>query len=120
MTPADESTASRERLVVELRSALLARRSELRGQIERLEGDLRELREEWEPELVERGQEETIARTLTRLDDREGEELEAIELALQRIANGAYGVCMRCGLPIAAPRLRALPWAATCVECAPS
>ena len=30
---------------------------------------------------------------------------------------GTFGTCVRCGKPIAAGRLEALPWAAYCIEC---
>lgn len=37
-------------------------------------------------------------------------ELEEIEAALRRIEAGTYGTCEATGLPIAAARLRAIPW----------
>ncbi len=46
--------------------------------------------------------------------------LPEVDAALERIAEGIYGVCLECGRPIAAARLEARPTAATCVECARS
>ena len=43
--------------------------------------------------------------------------LESIDAALARIDAGTYGNCERCGGPIAADRLEALPWATKCIEC---
>jgi RNA polymerase-binding protein DksA len=43
--------------------------------------------------------------------------LAKVEAALERIANGTYGICERCGKPIAPERLEALPSATTCVTC---
>jgi RNA polymerase-binding transcription factor len=43
--------------------------------------------------------------------------LESIDAALARIDAGTYGNCERCGRPIAADRLEALPWATKCIEC---
>jgi RNA polymerase-binding transcription factor len=43
--------------------------------------------------------------------------LEAVERALARLEAGSYGTCLRCGKPIAAERLEALPWAAHCIDC---
>jgi RNA polymerase-binding transcription factor DksA len=40
------------------------------------------------------------------------------ELAVERLANGRYGLCERCNRPIAAARLEALPFATDCIECA--
>lgn len=43
--------------------------------------------------------------------------LHAITEALQRIDAGTWGVCEDCGDRIGQARLKALPWAARCVEC---
>ncbi len=43
--------------------------------------------------------------------------LAALEEALQRIEDGKYGVCMRCGRPIESERLEALPQAVNCIAC---
>ncbi len=44
--------------------------------------------------------------------------LAGISRATERVADGSYGTCERCGLPIGAERLAARPAAATCVGCA--
>ncbi|OGB20800.1 MAG: hypothetical protein A3I66_19510 [Burkholderiales bacterium RIFCSPLOWO2_02_FULL_57_36] len=44
-------------------------------------------------------------------------ELREVDLALQRIVNGTYGVCMECGRPIEPARLNALPAARQCLGC---
>jgi|SRR5579862_4440575 len=44
-------------------------------------------------------------------------ELLEVEAALDRIDNGSYGVCDRCGQPVDPARLRALPWARYCLNC---
>jgi len=44
--------------------------------------------------------------------------LAEIDDALARVADGTYGVCASCGLPIPAGRLEARPSARTCVACA--
>jgi DnaK suppressor protein len=43
--------------------------------------------------------------------------LQAIEEALIRIDKGTYGICRDCGEPIAAPRLKAIPWTRVCITC---
>jgi DnaK suppressor protein len=45
------------------------------------------------------------------------ETVKEIDLALERLRNGAYGRCESCGETIPADRLRAVPWAALCVPC---
>jgi DnaK suppressor protein len=44
-------------------------------------------------------------------------DLDALERAAQRLAAGTYGRCLRCGKPIPAERLDALPAAETCLAC---
>jgi DnaK suppressor protein len=44
-------------------------------------------------------------------------QLRLINEALDRLQHGDYGVCLACEGPIAAKRLRALPWARYCVHC---
>lgn len=102
----------------DLRRRLLERRLALFEQVAQVEDDLRAFQIETEAEVVERGQEETMARLLARLDDRGKAEIEAIDRALARIATGEYGRCEVCGDPISRSRLEALPAATTCVRCA--
>ncbi|MEV5541558.1 TraR/DksA C4-type zinc finger protein [Saccharopolyspora shandongensis] len=45
-------------------------------------------------------------------------ELDELDRAAARLDNGTYGVCARCGNPIAPERLEALPAATTCIACA--
>jgi DnaK suppressor protein len=51
------------------------------------------------------------------LEERESAELVAIDAALQRIADGSYGLCVDCGASIATARLHANPTALRCVGC---
>ena len=46
------------------------------------------------------------------------EEITAVKAALVRIKNGTYGACTTCGEEIAEKRLKALPFANKCVDCA--
>jgi DnaK suppressor protein len=46
------------------------------------------------------------------------EQVAAFDVALERLAEGRYGSCDRCGRPIGAGRLAARPAARTCIDCA--
>ena len=48
---------------------------------------------------------------------RESRELQDIEAALARIADGSYGVCTDCGEEIGPARLKAYPAAERCLPC---
>lgn len=43
--------------------------------------------------------------------------LKDVERALERIDDGTYGLCERCGKPIDPDRLEARPWALLCMDC---
>jgi len=44
--------------------------------------------------------------------------LDSVERALDRLEEGSYGVCERCGNPIGSARLEAMPAVTTCINCA--
>ncbi len=48
---------------------------------------------------------------------RESRELQDIEAALARIADGSYGICTDCGEEIGPARLKAYPAAERCLPC---
>jgi DnaK suppressor protein len=50
------------------------------------------------------------------LAERLGEELEAVERAKRRLAEGTYGVSVESGKPIPDARLEAIPWAERTAE----
>jgi RNA polymerase-binding protein DksA len=43
--------------------------------------------------------------------------LAQVEAAIERMDAGRYGICARCGQPIAPERLEALPYAIYCITC---
>ncbi|GCE75590.1 TraR/DksA family transcriptional regulator [Cellulomonas biazotea] len=59
----------------------------------------------------ERAQVDALARAAT-------QRLAEVERAEERLADGTYGTCARCGRPIPDARLAARPTATTCVACA--
>ena len=60
---------------------------------------------------AERGEAETLAGQLR-------EQLAEVEAAIERLAQGTYGLCERCGQPISPARLEAMPTARRCIPCA--
>lgn len=43
--------------------------------------------------------------------------LAQVNAALERMNQGSYGTCQRCGRPIGEERLEAFPYVAYCIEC---
>lgn len=55
--------------------------------------------------------------TTISMAQRHAVELQEIDAALARIADGSYGMCEDCGGDIGAPRLEAQPSARRCIAC---
>ena len=73
---------------------------------------------------VESGDEADVAadaidRTLlTALGSQDAKRLQQIDAALDRILQGKYGRCVKCGKDIPQARLEALPYTQMCIACA--
>jgi RNA polymerase-binding transcription factor DksA len=50
--------------------------------------------------------------------DHQRAQLLQVDAALASLDDGTYGDCKTCGRPIAPERLQAIPWVATCIDCA--
>src|SRR3954454_10509978 len=47
----------------------------------------------------------------------ESKELKQVEVSLQKLRQGTYGVCEGCARKIPVARLNALPFTTTCIQC---
>lgn len=110
-----------DRQIESLRKQLEARREELREEIRR---ELQESEDEHYAELagtVHDTGEESIADLLNDVNlaviDNHVREVREIELALNRVRDGSYGICEDCGEDIALERLEAYPTATRCIQC---
>jgi DnaK suppressor protein len=52
------------------------------------------------------------------LADRTAERIDAIQVAIERAAQGRFGICESCGEPVAIERIRAVPNTPYCLDCA--
>ena len=80
------------------------------------------LEEETDEEAFDQHLGDTATATFDRemdhsLEDNSGNVLAAIDEALRRIDDGTFGICGRCGKPIAEERLEAMPYATKCIDC---
>jgi DnaK suppressor protein len=105
------------------RDRLLAERERVAGEIAELQGDLGQSLED---AVDEDGNDSHLADSATEtldrgielsLEDNAEHLLASIDGALERIDDGTYGECERCGGRIDENRLDALPHAVQCIEC---
>jgi DnaK suppressor protein len=100
-----------------MRDLLVTRRDALR---KALAGDLsllQQLREQSGSDVVDAALDAAQDEITSQLAEVESRELASIEKALVRIKNGEYGECEGCGNKIPLARLKALPYATSCIEC---
>jgi DnaK suppressor protein len=69
------------------------------------------------PDLTDQASVETDQNFTLRLREREQKLLKKIDEALERIANGTFGICESCGEEISLKRLEARPVTTLCIEC---
>lgn len=97
------------------KAALEKRLTELGARLEAIEEELdSHQNRDWEELATEREGDEVLEAT----GNAGLAEITQIRAALDRIADGSYGNCMRCGEPIAEARLDLLPWTPLCRSCA--
>jgi RNA polymerase-binding transcription factor DksA len=103
-----------------LQAELLQRQAQIDSRLTELSGGL--TRAERAHELLEQEadnapeRENELGLDLA-LSDIEARELAAVKLALARLRDGEYGVCIECDGEIPFDRLRVEPWAMRCVAC---
>lgn len=78
----------------------------------------RDLAREHDHDSAEQAQERQNDDVLRGLLIEAEEELRLVGLARQRLAQGSYGECQRCGQPVEAARLQVKPAAEFCLSCA--
>ena len=103
--------------IFKMRERLLKNRQEIYEQLAHFESE-REALKQRVIELADAAQKEDLARLLDKLYQRGMEEIKETNLALDRIAEGTYGICQLCAKRIPIKRLRALPATRFCRKCA--
>jgi len=105
----------RERKIQEIKKNLVTQKKEL------LVGALEALNElpgqTVFPDLGDQATAEIDRNFMLRLKGRERKLLKKIEEAIERIDQGLFGICDKCGLEISIKRLEARPVTTMCIEC---
>ena len=98
-----------------VRADLLAQRADLQTRLSEIKNEINlPLDQDLEDQVAEVESDEVLVAV-----GREVEvELDAVNQALDRLEQGAYGVCVDCGQPIAPQRLAASPYSIRCFDCA--
>jgi DnaK suppressor protein len=105
-----------------IRAALAGRLDELRTEYDQLMAEITELQRDRLTDSAGDDQADTGTKTFEReqeisLANSLLERVTQVERALERLDDGSYGWCERCGNPIPVERLAAFPSATLCVTC---
>ena len=108
---------NRKDAILTLRQVLIKRRDALR---KALAGDLsllKELKAQSSGDVIDAALDSVQDEISSQLAEVESRELARIEIALERMRAGQYGLCEGCGTTIPNARLNALPYATLCIKC---
>ena len=92
-------------------------RDELTHRIEAIDNDVHHKKEPVEKDFAEQVTQRENDEVLLAIDEEAQATVALIDSALNRIANGSYGICIKCQEQIPVDRLIALPYVVTCINC---
>ena len=121
-TPKTTKTRLKEEELLEFKKLLLLKRAEICGDLTSIEKEALRLENDAHSampiHMADVGSETYEQDFMLGLAETERQQLREIDEALQRIADGTYGVCQMTGKQIPKARLRAKPWAKYTIEAA--
>lgn len=103
-------------------TSLETRKAQLEARLAELNERLHEIEDALDDEAPadaeDRASEREDDEVLEDLGNQGLQEIQMIRAALDRIRNGSYGDCVKCGAPISEKRLDLLPYTPFCRDCA--
>ena len=102
----------------QVRRKLIDRRDEIKGRLNKVDQDILHTNGAPDPDSGEQALERENDDVLEALGGIARSELEKINIALDSIDRGEYGICALCKKSIAVERLKAIPYADRCINCA--
>ena len=111
----DVTAKERQEIILDIRKVLMQQRGQL---LQEAEAALHTLPDENAfPDMGDQATAEIDRNFMLRLRGREQKLLKKIDLAIERIDSGTYGICEICGCEIGIKRLEARPVTTMCIEC---
>ena len=101
-----------------IRRKLISKRDEIEGRLSKVDQDILHTNGAPNPDSGEQAIERESDDVLEALGGIARSELEKINTALNRIERDEYGICTLCKEAISAERIKAIPYADRCINCA--
>ena len=109
---------------VKLRKQLEERKADIESNVAYMADEIRSIGIDQDDEngslgnhIADDGSNVTEAERLVTISEDFQDLVGQIDAALERMEDGTYGTCLRCGKPIGEERLEAFPYVAYCIEC---
>jgi len=101
----------------QVKEQLLRLRAELLREVSESYATCRELGQDGVADIGDMSANAYSRDVLFNLSETQRQQILDIDAALERIAKGEYGVCMKCGEEIAPRRLEVRPFSRYCIDC---
>ncbi len=110
-------TAMEKKKLESFKKRLEERQQALRKAVSRTEEDGRVADQDTAQDIADRAASSYTKEFLFSQSNNDRQLLQMVEIALQRIREGAFGECANCGNDINPKRLEAVPWTRHCIAC---
>ncbi len=99
------------------REHLLRMRREVMQEVQNAASASREMGQDGVPDIGDMSANTYSRDVLLNLSENQRQKIRDIDAALDRLAQGEYGVCVRCGEEIAPRRMEVRPFSRYCIDC---
>jgi len=106
-----------DKTTLEAKDNLLRMRREVMQEVQDAAAACRELGQDGVPDIGDMSSHTYNRDVLLNLSETQRQKIRDIDAALERLAKGEYGVCLRCGEDIEPKRMVVRPFSRYCVEC---
>lgn len=96
---------------------LLQMRREVMKEVRNASATSREMGQDGVPDIGDMSANTYSRDVLLNLSESQRQKIRDIDVALDRLAQGQYGICARCGDEIAARRMEVRPFSRYCIDC---
>lgn len=100
-----------------MKNELLRSRQDIEERLQKLKNHIQHVDTDNDPDFEEQAVQNANDDVVNELSDSLKLQLSEINLALNRIDKGTYGICSSCGEEISSERLNAIPYTTSCKQC---
>ncbi|MCL2093930.1 MAG: TraR/DksA family transcriptional regulator [Treponema sp.] len=114
-----KTAAAKEReFVAKIEKSLSEQKKEIYTNLVASNEDFQEIVDAMDPkDLADVASDDIDRKMIEAIGSQEVRRLRMIDMALNRIQQGKYGLCIRCNKKIPRERLEAIPYALMCIDC---